>query len=267
MAALKSLRPAVGALIRNPILIAIVGLFGVVQLPQLALQSSQPLLAALVSLAITGVMIIVVPFFQGGLLGMADEALDGETSVDTLLADGKANYVSLLIAYLAVFAVNLALGFVSFFVALFGGAGLFALGGQSNRLGLIVFVGIGLLFVLAYLLIAFFIQFYGHAIVLSDTDVVDGFKRSLGLVRRNPLSVLGYSALLLVGSVVFGGVGGVASILLSPQPTALPLPELSMPILAGAAVVYIVAIAVLGAFYATYSVAFYRAIDGTRAVY
>jgi hypothetical protein len=41
----------------------------------------------------------------------------------------------------------------------------------------------------------------------------------------------------------------------------LPLPDVSLPVLAVAAIVYVVALAILGAFYATYSVAFYRSID------
>ncbi|QCC48485.1 DUF7847 domain-containing protein [Halobellus limi] len=263
MAALKSLRPAASALVRNPILAALVGIFGLIQLPQLALQAFQPLLAALVSLVLTGVMILVMPFFQGGLIGMADEALDGTARVETLLAVGKRHYVSLLVAYLVVLAVNFTLGIAAFFAAIFGGAGLFALDAASNVVGLGALAAVGLLFVLAYLLIAFFVQFYAHAIVLSDAGVVAAFKRSVGLVRRNLLSVGGYTAILLVGSVLFGGIGGVVSLLLSPRPTALPVPELSTALLVGAAIVYVVAIAVFGAFYAAYSVAFYRAIDDT----
>ena len=109
----------------------------------------------------------------------------------------------------------------------------------------------------------FFVQFYAHAIVLSDADLIAGFKRSIKLVRRNLLSVFGYTLILLTGSVLFGGLGGVASVLLSPQPTGspLPLPDPSLPLVVGAAIVYIVTIAIVGAFYATYSVAFYRSVE------
>jgi hypothetical protein len=122
-------------------------------------------------------------------------------------------------------------------------------------------LGIGVLFVLVYLLVMFFTQFYAHAIVLTDTDLVAGFKRSIGLVRHNLLTVLGSSLILLTGSILFGSIAGVASLLLSPQPTGLPLPDPSLPLLVVAALVYVVIIAVLGAFYATYSVAFYRSIE------
>lgn len=276
MAALKSLRPAVGALVRNPILVVLVGLFGLVQLPQFALQQSRPLLAAVVSLGMTGVLLVVMPFFQGGLLGMADEALGGRTNLGTFLADGKANYVGLLVAYLAVFAVNAALGVAVFFAVVLGVVGAVGVGGQSTVGGqsavggsadltlLAVVAAIGLLFLLAYLLIAFFIQFYAHAIVLNDAGVVGGFKRSVGLVRRNLASVFGYTLVLLVGGLLLGAVGSVASMLLSPPPGGfpVPLPDLSLPLLIGAAVVYVVSTAVVGGFYATYSVSFYRAIEG-----
>lgn len=263
MAALKSLSPAIRALFRNPILVLLVALFGLVQLPQLAVQPTQPILAALIGLVMTGVMILALPFFQGGLLGMADEALGGRTNLGTLIAEGKANYVTLLLAYLAVLAVNVVFGIVAMFVVVIGGVGLFAGDGQPGVAAIAVLGIVALLFVLSYLLVIFFIQFYAHAIVLSDTDLVAGFKRSIGLVRNNIPSVIGYSVIVFVGSLVFGGIGGVASLLLSPQPTGIPLPDISLPVLVAAALVYVLAVSILGAFYATYSVAFYRRIEQT----
>ncbi|WP_096389958.1 DUF7847 domain-containing protein [Halopenitus persicus] len=266
MAALRSLRPAVGALTRNPILIVLVGLYGLVQLPQFALQQSRPLVAAAVSLGITGLLILFVPFFQGGIIALADEALSGRTGLDAFIAAGKSNYVSLLVAYLAVFAINLVFGFVAFLagllVVVFGGAGLLSGSPEMGLATLAIVAIVGLLFALVYLVVNFAIQFYAHAIVLDDADIIAGFKRSVGLVRRNLLSVLGYTAILIAGSVVIGGLSAGASMLLSPQPAALPLPETSLPLLVVAAVVYVVTIAVGGAFYAAYSVAFYRSISG-----
>jgi len=261
MAALGSLRPAVRAVLRNPILIVIVGLFGLVQLPQLAFQPTQPIVAAIVSLGITGVLILVIPFFQGGLLGMADEALNGHTGLGTLVSAGQSNYVRLLLAYLAIFAVNLVFGFIVFIAAILGGIGVYAGDSGTGLLALGALVIVGILIALGYLLVTFLIQFYAHAIVLSETGLVEGFKRSVGLVRQNIVSVIGYTLILLVGSLFFGAIGGIASIILSPQSMDVPLPDLSPAMLAGAAVLYVLSIAVLGAFYATYSVAFYRSIE------
>jgi hypothetical protein len=219
--------------------------------------------AAIVSLGITGVMIVVMPFFQGGLLGMADEALRGQTSLGTLVSEGKTNYIQLLLGYLALFAVNLVFGFIVFIAVILGGIGLYAGDSQPSLAVLGAIAVVGVLFVLVYLLVAFFIQFYAHAIVLSNTTLVEGFKRSVSLIRQNIPSTIGYTLILLVGSLFFGGIGSIASLLLSPQPTELPLPDASMSMLAVAAIVYVVALAILGAFYATYSVAFYRSIEQT----
>ena len=265
MAALKSLPPAVGALLRNPVLIVLVGLYGLIQLPQLLLQPSQPILAAVVSLGASGVLLLAMPFIQGGLLGMADEALSGRTNLGTFIAEGKRNYVRLLLGYLAIFAINLILGFVAFFAIIIGGIGfgLAAGNGQPNLAVLAVVAVVGLLALFAYLLFAFFIQFYGHAVVLSGSELVAGFKQSVALVRQNLLSTFGYSLILLVGGVVIGGISGLASFVFTPQPADLPfsLPEFSTALVAVAAIVYVVGIALLGGFYATYSVSFYRSIE------
>lgn len=265
MAALNSLRPALGALGRNPILIILVGLFGLVQLPQLALQQANPLVAAVVSLGMSVLMVLVLPFIQGGLLGMADEALGGRTGLGTLVAEGKANYLRLLGAYLGLFAVNFVFGIVVIVAAILGGVTVFAGDEQASLATLGVVAIILLLVVFAYLVVVFLVQFYAHAIVLSGAGLVGGFKRSATLVRRNLVSVVGYSLILLVGSLLLGGIGGIASILLSPQPTGLSVPDLSMSMLAGLGIAYVVAVAVLGAFYATYSVAFYRSIEDTTS--
>jgi len=115
MAALQALRPAASGIARNPILLVITALFGAAQLPNLLIQPTRPLLASVISLATTGLLILVLPFFQGGVLGMASEAVRGETSLSTLVAEGKANYLSLLLAYLVLLAINLVFAFVVLF--------------------------------------------------------------------------------------------------------------------------------------------------------
>lgn len=261
MAALKALPPAVRALLRNPILVVLVGLLALVQVPQLAVQPTQPLLAALVSLATTAVMILVLPFVLGGLIAMANEALDGTTGLDTLLSAGKTNYVPLLFAYLTLFVANFVLGFVTVLVVVVGGIGIFYGSGQPSALAWGIVAVVLVLAVLAYLLVAFFLQFYPHAIVLGDTGFLESFKRSAGLVRSNLVSVLGYSLVVFAGSLVFGGVGAVASLVLSPRPLpGLALPEFSLPVIVASAIGYVLVLAVVGAFYLVYSVSFYRRI-------
>jgi hypothetical protein len=100
MAVLSALRRTPGALQRNPILFVPVLVITLFQVPQLVLQSINPLLASVVSLEFSLIFILVKPFFQAGIIGMADEALDGRTSLESFLREGKVNYVSVLVACL-----------------------------------------------------------------------------------------------------------------------------------------------------------------------
>lgn len=263
MAVLNALRQTPGALQRNPVLFVPVLVIVLFQVPQLLLQAVNPLIASVVSAGLSLVFVFVLPLFQGGIIGMADEALDGRTSLDRFLTDAKANYVSLLVAYLVVLAVNFVLGIVTFFVAVVGGVAVFT--DAAGGVGLGVLVGLGVVVAalgLAYLLFVFFIQFYGQAIVLNDLDAIEGIKHSVAVVRRNLLSALGYSVLVGVLGGLAGLVFGGASMLLSPRSTGVvSVPEVSV---AGAIAVMLLVVglgSLFGVFFGLYSVAFYRAID------
>jgi len=174
MAALHALRPAVGGIVRNPVLLLVTALYGLVQAPNFLVPPTQPVLAAVVSLATFGVLILALPFFQGGLLGMASEAVAGRTGLGTLVAEGKANYVSLLLAYFVLLAINVVFGFVAFIgglIVVVGGVASMptdapGVGVDPTLLAVFAIVAGGLL--LAYLLVTFVVQFYAHAIVLDD---------------------------------------------------------------------------------------------------
>ena len=260
---LNSLRQTPKTLVANPIVFVPVVIVMALQVPQVALQSISPVLSGIVSLGLSLLFIVVLPFFQGGLIGMADEALDGRTTIQTFVDAGKSNYVSILVGYLALMAINFVLGIIVFSVAIFGGAALFQDGGlQTANTTILVGSSIILALVfLAYLLLIFFVQFYGQAIVLEDMSVVAGFKRSAAVVRHHLVSTLGYS---LIGAVIGGLAGSIfatASILLSPQPTPmLALPAPSLPAVVGTGLVIVVGGILFGGFFAVYSVSFYRAI-------
>ena len=261
MAAIRSLKPAIGSLVRNPIIIVVAAVIGLLQLPQVLVPSTSPLLATAVSVGVSGLLLFVLPFYQGGIIGMADDARTGTTSIGTLIAAGKSNYVSLLLSSVVVVAIAIAFGVVVAIGAVVGGVGIVASGGQPSPAILAVVGLIGLLVLGGYLGVMVCIQFYAHEIVLNDAAVADGFTDSVSLVRENLLSAIGYSLLLFVGGGVIGGLSGAASILLSPQPPLQSmLPELSLPATVGVGLVSILATALLGAFYATYSVTFYRDI-------
>jgi hypothetical protein len=126
---------------------------------------------------------------------------------------------------------------------------------------------------LAYLLVVFAVQFYAHAIVLDGAELVEGFRRSAGLVRSNLLSVAGYTLVLLAGSVAFGTLAAVASVVFGPQSAGvsgtpfagLAGVEPTLPVLAVVAVGYLLLTSAFTAFYATYSVAFYEDISRDAA--
>lgn len=261
MGALNALQQSPRALLRNPVLVLPVLIIGLFQLPQLLLQATDPLLASLVSLGISLVFILVMPFFQGGIIGMADEALDGRTRLQSFVANGKANYVRILVAYVLLLVIGFVLFIVSFVISMALG---FLLLPHLTISGFAIGV-VGLVFVIAYLpmlLVVFFIQFYGQAIVLDDQGSMDGIRRSAGLVRRNLLSTLGYS---VIGGV-FGGAFGLVlaglSLVASPRPMQfVHLPELSYAVLAAAILVVIVVASIVGSGLAVFSVAFYREIS------
>lgn len=263
--ALNSLRQTPSTLLENPILFVPVVILMAFQVPQLALQSTDPFLSGIVSLGLSSVLIVVMPFFQGGLIGMADEAIDRRTTFQTFIEEGKSNYVSILVAYFGLMAINFLLGMIAFVGVIFGGALLFQNGDpQSVTTGGLAVVSLIVAIVfLMYLLLLFFAQFYGQAIVLDGRNVVGGFKQSISVVRHHLVSTLGYS---LIGAIV-GGLAGIiftaASVILSPQPPAMfALPDPSLPIVVSTALIVALAGVLVGGFLTVYSVSFYRAITG-----
>jgi len=281
MAVLEALQTAIGAVRRNPALFVVAAAFSLLQLPGLVAQSLSPLVGGLVSLGFSGITIFVTPFFFGGIIGMANEAIDGRTSIGTFVGEGKANYVPVLVVYLSLFAVNLVLGFVIVFAAIVGGFLFFQSGGQLHTVPLVALGAVGLLTLLGYLVIAFAVQFFGHAIVVDDRRAVEGVKRSVWCVRHNLVAVLGYTLVTTVGGAAFGLFGGLFSVLTSPRlsgpgrgvdgATATPLanllpvdiPAVGLAGTVGLAVLLVVASGLFGGFFAAFSTAFYRRIRPT----
>lgn len=266
MAVFSALRRTPGALARNPVVFVPVLVLMAFQVPQYVLQSVNPLLSTLYSLAMMAVYVLVVPFFQGGILGMADEALDGRTSLGAFVAAGTANYVSMLGAYLAILAANVVLGIVAALLFVAGGLAAYTSGDAGTGVAAIGAVVVaGAVLALVYLLLVIFVQFYGQAIVLDDEGAVGGLKRSLSVVRHNLLATVGYTLLLAVVGMVAGLVFGLASIAMSPtSAAALGVPALSLPAVVLVAVVVTLLGSLMGGVFGTYSVAFYRALTRDR---
>ncbi|QLG27088.1 hypothetical protein HUG10_05805 [Halorarum halophilum] len=257
MALLHAFRASLGAIGRNPAILLVTGLIALVQLPQLVAQTFSPVVGAVVSIVFSLVYVVAIPYVQGGLIGMADEALDGRTSLGTFHRAGTEHYVSVLVAYLLVLAVNLVVGGGLFFVGFI--ALVFALGANLSTAAMIGIGVVAVALLVVYVVAFAFVQFYGQAIVLEDLGGVDGLKRSIGTVRANLLPVFLYTVVVGVIGGVFGLIAGASSLLTSPQSTpGLPLPDPSLPLVVGASVVMIVSTTLFTALFLTFSVAFYR---------
>lgn len=269
MVVIRSLKRTLPVLQAHPIVFVGVFAFALVQtigqLPQFFMQSTDPLASTAVSLAISGVFVFVYPFFQGGLIGMANDAVtDERTTLGRFLAHGREHYVSLLGAYLVVTAIALAFGALIGVVVFFGLLGFVATEGSA-----LATVGIALVMLAVFLLyLAVFtaVHFYGHAIVLEDSRAIESLKRSVDVVRNNLRSVLGYLVVLVAGGVVLGAVYVGLFAWLAPTPAAgqvAATPDLGTAAIALGGSTLLMT--VFGAVYLIFSVVFYRSIVGLDA--
>jgi len=198
MSAVQSLRTATDTLSRSPILFLGGLAYALVVLPQRALQlAGIPLAPAALQL----VTFFVTPFVVAGVVGMAREALDGDTSLGAFTATGTDRYVDLLLATLVEFGIQLAFGVAFLVLALIA---LVAGGGGAGTAAL-VGAGLGILLAVVYLAVLFLIQFYPVIVVVDDAGPVDAITDSVAFVRANVVSTLGYS----VVTVVLGGLAAL----------------------------------------------------------
>ncbi|MFC6988287.1 hypothetical protein ACFQJD_05335 [Haloplanus sp. GCM10025708] len=208
MAVIESLRTAVDALSRNRVLF-LAGLgYGLLLLPQNALRLARVPLAPT---AVSALSFFLTPFVVAGLLGMADESIDGDTSLSTMVSVGRDRYVPLLLGNLVRFGIHVVFAVVAIVVLvalLFttGFASAVATGGFTpGAVGAAVLlpaVAVLALLALLFLLVTLFIQFYDVAIVVDEVGATDGFVRSVGFVRDNFLGTVGYSIVNLTVAIV-----------------------------------------------------------------
>jgi hypothetical protein len=196
MGAISALAAAVGTLRRNPIIF--VGVFVLSAIGSLT--TIGQVWGGFIVLGAGLAALLMTPFLTGGVLGMAEEATAGGTSLATLLSEGSANYLTLLLASIIQLIILVLTGIlwaIGLLVLLLGGG--VALGNIGGGAGAGTALGIGVvavtLSVLIFFLPIYFIQFYDVAIVVSDTGAWGAFKQSFGFVRRHLLSTLGYTIL------------------------------------------------------------------------
>ena len=262
MVVIDAFRDALSTLRRQPVLFVPMALFALLQAPQLLANTLDPLVSIAVSLTLSAVFAFVTPLFYAGTIGMVDDAASGgRTSLARFWRHAKSNYLSVLAAYLVVFGVSLVVSLVLTFGSTIAFAAV--LGADAGLGATIVVGGVVALVVLLYLVGMFALQFYAHAIVIEDYDAMSALSRSVGVVRRNVLPVLGYGALSAAFGGLVGAVYGLFVVVLSPsgasgQPMAMPGTATTI---VGAVVVFVTT-AVLGTFFLAFSVTLYRSLVG-----
>ena len=184
------------ALRENPILL-VAGLLigGGSQLQYVDHLIESPLISAGVSLA----WLLVFPFVLGGFVGTAQGAIDGTgASLSCFFTAARTHYLRLLLAtvlfVLVVLGTAMGLGVIGFVL----GIGTMALAAIHEMAGFATGVGSLLLWLVSILVVIMFVQFYDTAIVIENKSVTDAFQRSIGLVRSNLKSVIGFSLAWLV---------------------------------------------------------------------
>jgi hypothetical protein len=274
MVVFQSLKKVPGLLTSQPVLLVPILLLNLLTAVQTVTQQAFPLIGAVVSLGVSGLLFFLTPLFHGGTIGMTNEAATSvRTSLGSFVRHGKQYYLSLLAAYLLLFAIIVALlmagGFVGVVVALIYTA-------VSQSLAVLAVGGlIGLLLVGSYIVVTVLLQFYGHAIVIEDLSAVEGLKRSAGVVRENIAAVVGYFLVMLVGAVFAIGLY-FGALWLSPIPfvenlTATDPAAAALPLdlVALQGLITVVILSPVSAIYLVYSVVFYRSLigeDGSNTV-
>lgn len=278
MGAISNLSTAGNVLRRNPIIFiatlisALVGNLAIVG--QVASGTAGIVIALVTSL----ISVLLVPFFTGGILGMAEEGLTESTGLRTFFSKGVSNYLSILgggilvgvvfiVAYIAYLIVALIIGFSATAVLSAGertAAGFLGLG-----FGL-VFTLLVLLAIPLFFLLYLFLYFFDVAIVVSDERAWSGVKRSAGFVRSHFVSAFGFIIItgilgliptiptfwVLLAASDVSSQGGVDGALLG----TLSFGGVLFPVL-----VSVVLSTVFSAFIYAYKVTFYAGLIGTKA--
>lgn len=280
MKAIPGLVSAGSALWRNPLILAVI-------VPLILLRVFQPTTSfftlgdssspLFISLGVWSILLLVTVFFNGGIYGMAQQALDGRTSLENFLQEARGNYVRLLLGTLLRGGISIVTTIVGALVIMVIAAlvvfGLAGIARGSTPLQVTGGGGIALFFLLLWFVpllgslvvtapVLFFIQFFDAAIVVDDTRTFESFRRSAGLVRRNLLSTLGYS--------LFRGMIWILSLLVSLSSVYLTSPGQNggtQPWLAGlvdSEMFYVLSslqiglLLIIGVFWRTYKISYYN---------
>lgn len=264
MAVIAPLRRVPEVLREQPVLFVPIALFALLQIPQMYIEVLEPTLSLIFSLLFMGVFLFLTPLFYAGIIGMADDATQNrQTSLSRFWSHTKKNYISVLIAYLIVFAIISGLGivvFIAFFI------GFFAIGTMvDGLLGLGLVAVTGLVFVVAFIALVLALQFYAHAIVIENEGAIGGLTRSVQVVRSNVTAAIGYGILVFGSGAVIGGIYSVLMQFMLPTAAtgdSASTPDL-VPVLLGTSGTVLLTV-FFGAVFAVYSVGFYKELTAER---
>ena len=120
MGARSAAREVTSAVIRNPLLMVVMLFAGIAQIPSLAVQLANSGTVLIVGGIISVVFLLLIPFFYGGVIGMAADALNGKTDFRRFLHEGRDNYLGISGIYVLFFVAMVA--FVGV-LSLIGGVG------------------------------------------------------------------------------------------------------------------------------------------------
>jgi len=138
-------------------------------------------LGGVVAVLLFAFFLIASAFLTGAFLGSVLSGLRGESfSVDTFITYGKKFFGRFLLQLVVIFLVVLA--FIPIALIL-------------GPVALILLIGV---FIVAFLLI-----FWDYAIVVENTDVIDGAKRSWNLIKANLGKVFSFVFLIALFASIF----------------------------------------------------------------
>lgn len=200
MSALKALPRAIGLVGRNPVVVLPAVLLAALSTTNVATQLGPPnVVLAVVQLFVALAQFLIVPFTAAGLYGMLNEGRTDSASLGAFWRTGKEYFLYLLGANLIVgvlyavlgglvaVGVLAAIGFGSIEAIVNGAPPLEAIGTTGTAA-----IAVGFLLLLV---VQLFVQFYDAALVLGDAGFFGSISRSVGLVRDNIISAVGFTVI------------------------------------------------------------------------
>ena len=164
MGAVSTLKRTPETLQNNPVIFAGVFILIIVG----AIGSVVQTLNTVGVLAFTAVFFLVTPFFSAGVISLIERSFTADASLSTIVSKGREYYVTLLVATIFQGLLFGILGAIVGIVGVF--AGIFAVAGLGPVGVGVVITGIILLFIFVPF---FLLQFFDHAVVVSDTSALD----------------------------------------------------------------------------------------------